>query len=53
MLRIFGKKFTPKTDSDLYKGEVKNESLKIFQDFISIRPEYLQGKSVVSNIPLW
>ncbi len=51
-LRIFGKKFEPRSSSDIYKGDVQNESLKIFQDFITITPQELKGKFVVGSIPL-
>ncbi|BDD12989.1 hypothetical protein FUAX_54210 (plasmid) [Fulvitalea axinellae] len=51
-VRIFGKMFEPQTRSDLYKGEVENSSLRIFQDFITITPNTLKGRNVVSPIPL-
>jgi len=52
MVRIFGKKFTPRGDKEIYTGEDNSESLEIFQDFIVITPQYLQGKSVASKIML-
>ncbi len=52
VIRIFGKKYSPLTSAEIYRGEVTNNSLKIFQDFITITPQELKGKTVVSKIPL-
>ena len=51
-IRIFGKKYTPRGDKEIYTGEDNSESLEILQDFITITPQYLQGQNVVSKIML-
>ncbi len=51
-IRIFGKKFEPRDRSDIYKGEVENSTLKIFQDFLTITPDFITGKTITGKLPI-
>ncbi|MFN6946280.1 MAG: NADase-type glycan-binding domain-containing protein [Cytophagaceae bacterium] len=49
-IRIFGKRFTPLSASELYKGKVTNNSLRVFQDFLILRKDKITGERFIDDI---
>jgi len=50
-IKIFGKIFEPRDSSDLYKGNVTNQTLRIFHDYLTISKDEIIGEHIFETIP--
>ena len=51
-IKIFGKMFEPRDYSDIYKGEVTNETLRIFHDYLTLSKDKITGERIFETIPI-
>ncbi|NME71408.1 NADase-type glycan-binding domain-containing protein [Flammeovirga aprica] len=53
IIRIFGKKFTPLTSQDIYKGKTEGSAARIFQDNVTITNDVIKGQKVLAPIRIF